>query len=522
MRNRRNLFALAMMGALLLLVGIHATLWLFSTFSATGGAMALEDGVPVRSPTTQGQLLSQASNVDVASRGRISHDGFNHEQGSAPGAGGPFVSTAASSTFYVSPRGNDANPGTQSAPWKTIGKAAATLRPGDTAILMDGTYTEPEIAFKTSGTATRPITVRAQNKHRAILSSTSGCNPNISIYASYVTIEDIRSVIAPSNVPCATHNSADGTGVRCWDSSAATVSSPSTGYVGCVVRGMLFEGSSARSHAVKVSQDFAFVEDCVAFSGIEAFDAYGAVVRNNLIVGGDAWGSSLVAKGGVRNFQAYNNIVRVRSVGGVGLVLGGITGTQWLYDSSSGMEAYNSVAYNNVVINESGGAADALGMMGAQDSALFNNVVIGGALMLRPGYTATQCANPVIKNNIFVCSGAEARGGWAYSGTLGLDYNNFYDCADVPKQQHAILGNPMFVDPRSDWHLRPGSPAIQKGTAITVTGFNGEVLAVNKDKDGKVRTVPWDLGIYATSGVPADTFQPGSPRMEEDRKGKKR
>jgi hypothetical protein len=60
---------------------------------------------------------------------------------------GPFMSTspaAAERLFYVSPSGDDSNPGIEEAPWKTIGKAARTLVSGDTAIVMDGTYTEPE------------------------------------------------------------------------------------------------------------------------------------------------------------------------------------------------------------------------------------------------------------------------------------------------------------------------------------------------------------------------------------------
>jgi hypothetical protein len=417
----------------------------------------------------------------------------------------------AAQTFYVSPAGNDANPGTETAPWKTIGKAASMLAAGDTAVIMDGTYTEPEIVFRNSGTATRPITLRAQHKHQAILSSTSGCNPNISVYASYVTIEDIRSVISQSNVPCATHTSADGTGVRCWDSSPSSVSSPSSGYVGCVVRGMSIEASSARSHAVKTSQDFSLVERCVLYSGIEAFNGYGNIVRNNIIDGGDAWGSSLVGKGGVRNFRAYNNVVRVRTVGGLGIILGGITATQFLYDPSSGVEAYNSVAFNNVVINESGGSADALGMMGAKDSALFNNVVIGGKLVLRPGDTRTESTNPTIQNNIFVCSGGDVLGPWTYSGTLNLDYNNFYHCANAPAQAQPIIGDPMFVDSASDWHLTAGSPAIRRGTTVTMTGFKGERLAVNRDKDNKERTIPWDLGVYATIEVTGNNPLPAPP-----------
>ena len=44
-------------------------------------------------------------------------------------------------TFYVSPSGSDANPGTLSAPWKTIQKAMTTLRAGQQAYVRAGTYT---------------------------------------------------------------------------------------------------------------------------------------------------------------------------------------------------------------------------------------------------------------------------------------------------------------------------------------------------------------------------------------------
>ncbi len=418
---------------------------------------------------------------------------------------------SAAQTFYVSPAGNDANPGSESAPWKTIGRAAAALGPGDTAMVMDGSYTEGELVFTNSGTTTQPITVKAQHTHRAVLSSTSGCQPNISIYASYVTIEDLRLVIAPTNVPCPSHTSADGTGVRCWHSTEPTVAQPSSTFVGCVVRGLRIDPSPARSHAVKTSQDFSLVEHCECYSGLEAFNSYGVVFRHNVVIGGDAWDSSLVAKGGVRNFEAYNNVVRIRAPLGLGVILGGITGNQWLFDPPSGVEAYNSVAYNNVIVNESGGGADALGMMGARDSVLVNNVVIDGRLLLRGGHTGVESANPTIQNNIVVCSGDSAASQWSYAGTLTVDHNNFHECADAPAQEHPIVGDPMFVDPRADWRLRAGSPAIGRGKPIAVRGFKGESLIVNKDKNGKTRALPWDLGIYASRSAVSDAPEPPPP-----------
>jgi hypothetical protein len=56
-------------------------------------------------------------------------------------------------TYYVSTSGNDNNPGTLSLPWRTIQKAANTVKAGDTVQVRAGTYTEI-VAMKTSGNAT--------------------------------------------------------------------------------------------------------------------------------------------------------------------------------------------------------------------------------------------------------------------------------------------------------------------------------------------------------------------------------
>lgn len=56
---------------------------------------------------------------------------------------GPLIiasPAATERTFYVSPAGNDANLGTESAPWQTNAKVTRTLAAGETAIVMDWIY----------------------------------------------------------------------------------------------------------------------------------------------------------------------------------------------------------------------------------------------------------------------------------------------------------------------------------------------------------------------------------------------
>ena len=46
------------------------------------------------------------------------------------------------SSFYVSTTGNDSNPGTQAAPWRTVQHAADTVRAGSTVNVRGGVYEE--------------------------------------------------------------------------------------------------------------------------------------------------------------------------------------------------------------------------------------------------------------------------------------------------------------------------------------------------------------------------------------------
>jgi len=69
------------------------------------------------------------------------------------------TSTPSGSTFYVSPTGSDSAGGSSNAPWRTIQKAASTLKAGQTAIVSAGNYGE-RVAIANSGTQASPITLQ--------------------------------------------------------------------------------------------------------------------------------------------------------------------------------------------------------------------------------------------------------------------------------------------------------------------------------------------------------------------------
>ncbi len=59
---------------------------------------------------------------------------------------------ASGADFYVSPSGDDANPGTSASPWRTVQKAAATVSPGSRVFLRSGVYRE-RVEVQVSGNA---------------------------------------------------------------------------------------------------------------------------------------------------------------------------------------------------------------------------------------------------------------------------------------------------------------------------------------------------------------------------------
>ena len=117
----------------------------------------------------------------------------------SPPAGGSSVQPP---TFYISPSGSDSNSGTStSSPWKTFAYAIPRLQPGDMLVLMNGTYKGtnsgyPDINCNTNavnGTATKPITIKAQNERQAFLQGDGSGRPFIMRACSYWNIEGLRA-----------------------------------------------------------------------------------------------------------------------------------------------------------------------------------------------------------------------------------------------------------------------------------------------------------------------------------------
>ena len=132
----------------------------------------------------------------------------------------------------------------------------------------------------------------------------------------------------------------------------------------------------------------------------------GSIVRNNT-VWNDPGGDTIVTKAGVRNAEVSGNTVHLMPSYNRGIVLGGNTDPQWDWDPTTAIEAYDSSAYNNTVINETGTSSPyALGLVGTLNCTLKDNIMQGGGQVFEAKggpYLGTPAPMPVgstITNNV--------------------------------------------------------------------------------------------------------------------------
>jgi parallel beta-helix repeat protein len=79
--------------------------------------------------------------------------------------------SAQAATWYVATSGNDANPGTLAAPFKTITKAAQRVAAGDVVEVRGGTYNQT-VSISSKGTAAARITFRSYAGETAVIDGT--------------------------------------------------------------------------------------------------------------------------------------------------------------------------------------------------------------------------------------------------------------------------------------------------------------------------------------------------------------
>ena len=399
---------------------------------------------------TAGIMIAAA--VLIPSAGNATHPAGNvtHPAGNATHlAGNASHSQAASTNLYVNATtGKDSNPGTQSAPLATVEKADSHATPGTTVHAAPGIYTWAGVITKHSGTATAPITFVSDTKWGAKL--------------------------MPPKI-----GSASGYGV--W-------------YVqGNYINVIGFDVAGAPG----------------ALGGIIINGSYIRVIGNKVHdIGGRTCNDG--ADGiSTRTYTTHDDEIIGNLIYNIGPALPN-TCNQWhgIYEDN-----VNDIISNNIVDNIRGGFGihcwHACAGSTITNNLVFNNnaggIIIGGGDA--PNYARSQANNIRVANNIAVYNNRYGISEDEYPGqhtlgandiftnnlTFGNTLGNYHFIYPNRTPIHAVYTDPQFINYQAngfgDYHLKPGSPAIDSGTSIGASSI---------DFDGNTRPqgAGYDIGPY--------------------------
>ncbi|MGZ3770151.1 MAG: choice-of-anchor Q domain-containing protein [Bdellovibrio sp.] len=405
-------------------------------------------------------------------------------------------SAFAATTYFVSTSGSDSNPGTQSLPWKTIGKANAVMIAGDTALISAGSYGE-QITTSQSGIAGSKITFKAQG----LVTVTGG----FTIRSSYITIDGFTLTsdmeVSGSNCEVLNNHFVNARIFMPQDNS------------NCLLKGNHIESSSnwggdwvafdlggsnhivedneiGPSHDTDAFRPFGvghiirrnYIHDITLSPGssahMDVFQvfadngeiAHDIVIENNRIINSGQQICMTSADGltGIHDFDVRNNLfVNVASQANVGIP--------------------NFRFYNNTVIN--------------------SGTTNGFILYLYSGWYSDP-SHARILNNIFIGNASP----YAISAGTDVvtDYNfiatSTYGVFPGVSDPHSINGgDPKFVNAAAyDYRLQSTSPAIDQGTAIA--GFNYDAIGVLRPSGAG-----YDMGAYEYSGTTSINLKLSAP-----------
>ena len=420
------------------------------------------------------------------------------------------------STYYVSPGGNDAWPGTESQPWASIDHAATMMAPGDTVLIRGGEYHE-WVETRYSGLDGAPITFRAYPGEAPILDGTgTGSNDGFSVAGghSYVRIEGltIRDFAGNGLVLRGNNSHIDIIDVEITDSGAGIqlteYSLPGgtvdylkieDSYIHANVRSgvncspgpcrhvqitgttLADNGESGLDAAdgliLETGEDVA-IERCTASGNTgDGFDikANGARVSRSL-----AWGND---EDGVRlwgdDVWLGDTIARDNLQAGVVLLSGGV------YTMT-----HNTLSHNTV--NPAGYAlCVACDMATATDVRLFNNIFAFNGGGVRFGQQTTLTAD----HNIYYSrADLEIRADFTLRQDFTREHINYgVWYVETGNGYHSGSIDPLFIDAEGrDYHLQagpPASPAIDSGSNLWAS-------AVDFDGVRRPQGSTVDIGAY--------------------------
>jgi parallel beta-helix repeat protein len=363
------------------------------------------------------------------------------------------LATPMVSTYYVATTGNDANPGTQAQPWKTIQKVANTVNAGDTVIFSGGTYelsSHAATVFTRSGSASQPITLRSASGQQAIIKSGDWTVIRI-LNADYYIIDGLEFT-------------GGGKGIEIQGGSHNVIRN-------CALYGLSQQGVYIGTEATRPNASYNLVENCdIHDNGWEGVYIKSAApdttvtgnrVINNRIHGNKSEAVQNTAQNGGTNPDhttisgnlIYDNFTDTSS-----------PGTTWGTISTYGDYL---LIENNVIYNNKGGDINSVIASGGSNIVVRNNLIYGNV-----GQSDYDAAIWVEKSSAHIYNNTiyDANYGIYIKNPLSIpiiENNIIFKVNKVANASYTgtnFTADPHFVSPDTgDFHLQTGSPACGMG-----------------------------------------------------------
>jgi parallel beta-helix repeat protein len=341
----------------------------------------------------------------------------------------PLVGTK---SLYVSPTGSDSNPGTSSAPFRQVSKAASVATAGTVVHVAPGTYGYVEST--TSGTSSAPITFVSDTKWGAKISAPGSTNAWTNT-GDWVVIQNFE--IADSKYSGIMSTASNG---KFLGNHIHHMVPPDCSRGGAGIELQNYSETNNDSIGNVVNDILSPTSGCGLIHGIYYQGPNGGRILDNLVYQTSGWGIHLWHN--ANHITIANNTVFQNQQGG--MVIGGsLEGN----DIAPGIDS-GDVVTNNVVVNNGFWGIREMGRVGVNTYA--NNLLNGNA-----------------------SGGYSLNGGGTPTGTVNAD--------------------PMFVNYQpvsgGDYHLRTGSPAIDKGTSQGAPSYDLDLAA-------RPQGAAMDIGAY--------------------------
>ncbi|HEY3269213.1 MAG TPA: right-handed parallel beta-helix repeat-containing protein [Armatimonadota bacterium] len=413
---------------------------------------------------------------------------------------------AAAATYSVSPAGSDSASGAAGAPWKTLSHAAATLAPGDTALVADGTYREV-LRPARGGTAAAPITYQAVHPGLAVLDGSTVTNSSnrdlvFISYADHVILDGFTIQNAyRAGVRIDASNGVAIRRCRCLNNGTWGIFSDYSDdtlleYNECAgskaEHGVYLSNSGDRSivrfnaahdnHASGIQLNADPDEQDASFGTAGDGITQGAIITGNVCFNNGAAGGAAINLASVRNSLISNNLLYNNLAGGIS---GWDNGNGQPNPTQYGCKD-NAIVNNTVYFRPGEGRWCVSLKNGSTNNAVVNNILAGGA---RGAIEIDSDSSVVSDYNLL----RSAAGDYAATNEdIGPFWTRAQWQAATGNDAHSLTADPLFLSPALapfDFRVPAASPAVDAGT-------NRPDAPVDLDGRPRPQGARWDLGAY--------------------------